>query len=87
MKNKTYYIQKYNDLVSEATRDAENNGYDVTETICEYEADANADEVVGYYLTFYKADALSKWKENISFKTQKTEQDEVVTEILKQLFR
>lgn len=83
-KDANFYIEKYNNLVEEAKKEAAEEGGHEEETIMSFESDANAEEVVGYYLSHYPENPLEIWNNNIAGKTMK-EQDKAVTEILKEL--
>lgn len=95
MKKKEYYIEKYEKLVKEATKEADNH-YDALciskekrdygEWISEFEAESNTDEVVGYYLETYPDDYLPMWEENTEG-IELSKQDKSVYATLKSLWR
>lgn len=73
MKSKEYYMQKYDDLVRfamkqadeyYATRGVPEASRDYGEWISYEEGDATTEEVVGYYLETYPDDFWDMWKEN-----------------------
>lgn len=85
MKTKEYYKAKYNKKWKECYLDAVENcskdpGYDAT---ISFDQDANAEEVVGYYLVLYK-DPFKTWLSNIEG-INLSEQDKKVTKILEGL--
>ena len=80
MKDKPYYIGKYNEFFDYAVDDGE------------FEEVATAEEIVGYYLVIYQERAFEQWKENLHYakkrwKDRETETDEEVTKILSELFK
>ena len=86
VRDKQYYIDKYNELYDECLIEtgAEDSN-DVTsgadQLFGEY---ANAEAIAGYYLTFYESDALNQWMINTK-DINLTEQDKDVTSILEDL--
>lgn len=86
MKNREYYILKYEDRMDEIYReladtDVEDIYYGCTIV---FDETANAEEVVGYYLINYEWNPLKAWLENIE-NLDLTEQDKEVTRILTEL--
>ena len=86
MKNREYYVLKYEDRMDEIYRelrdtDVEDIGYACT---MEFDQTANAEEVVGYYLINYEWNPLEAWLDNIEG-IDLTEQDNEVTRILEEL--
>lgn len=96
MKDKEYYISKFNNkwknCLKEAEEDIEKDSsckfandvisYAATEI---FEETANAEEIVGYYIVYHKDSALRDWLDNtkgINF----SEQDKEVDRILKILY-
>lgn len=86
MKNREYYILKYEDRMDEIYRELVNTDVEDIDYACtmEFDQTANAEEVVGYYLINYEWNPLKGWLENIEG-IDLTEQDEEVTRILTEL--
>lgn len=88
MRDRQYYILKYEDRMDEIYREAKGEGIkdNNIEEYCtmEFDQTANAEEVVGYYLINYEWNPLKGWLENIEG-IDLTEQDKEVTKILKDL--
>lgn len=89
MKDKQKFIDIYNAIVNkdkqryieEHGTDAEYDWSHATEYI------STAEEIVGYYITWYKNDALKEWLNNVEKKHWLSEvEDNKVTLILKELF-
>ena len=86
MKDITYYQQKYEnimDAIYRALREAEVNDIDYVCTMV-FDETANAEEIVGYYLSDGITTALKRWQENTEH-IEMTEQDREVTRILTEL--
>ena len=86
MKNKEYYkvkyIKKWEECYLKAVENgSEDPGYDAT---ISFEHDANAEEIVGYYLLLHK-DPFKTWLNNIEG-INLSEQDKEVTKILGNLY-
>lgn len=88
------YLEAYEKLVALAIEEADkhydtlgipNDRRDYGEWICEAEAYATTDEVVGYYLLTYPNDFKPAWDENIIGITL-TDQDKEVDSILGKLW-
>lgn len=84
MKNKEYYKAKYNKKWKECYLEAVENGskdpgYDAT---ISFEQNANAEEIVGYYLVLHSEDPFKTWLSNIEG-INLSEQDKEVTKILR----
>jgi hypothetical protein len=86
MKNRNYYVQKYEDRMDEIYRELKAEGVDDIDYACtmEFDQTANAEEVVRYYLINYEWSPLKGWLENTE-NIELTQQDEEVTRILKEL--
>lgn len=86
MKNRDYYVQKYEDRMDELYRELKAEGVEDIDYACtmEFDQTANAEEVVGYYLINYEWNPLKGWLENTE-NIELTSQDEEVTRILKEL--
>lgn len=92
MKDKDYYIRKYNELYKQCWDDilveysVEAETTDMGSIVDEHINDiADEDEIVGYYLKIYKERALEQWLENSKdYILNKTEQK--VTRILEKFF-
>lgn len=92
MKDKDYYIRKYNELYKQCWDDilveysVEAETTDMGSIVDEHINDiADEDEIVGYYIKIYKDSALEQWLENNKhYIWNKTEQK--VTRILERLF-
>lgn len=90
--NKNYYLSKYEKLYdacyNEAFNNYSNNIVEVTNEL--FECQADVEHIVGYYLYYYKNEAMDVWKENLSFAKERgyfeTDTDKKVTNILTQLF-
>ena len=84
--DKYYYIQKYENRMEEIFRNLTEQNVDDIDYACtiEFDQTANAEEVVGYYLTDGETSALKRWLENIEG-IDLTEQDKEVTRILTEL--
>lgn len=86
MKEKRYYVEKYNKRRNECFNEASENGskdhgYDATIL---FDETANAEEVVGYYLIHHKENPLRDWLDDTKgIKLNK--QDKEVTNILEKL--
>ena len=86
MKEKRYYVEKYNKRWNECFNEASKNGskdpgYDATIL---FDETANAEEVVGYYLVHHKENPLRDWLANIE-RINLSEQDKEVTNILENI--
>lgn len=86
MKNKEYYKAKYNKKWKECYVEAVKNGsedpgYDAT---ISFEQDANAEEIVGYYLVLHSEDPFRIWLNNVEG-IELSEQDKEVTRIFESL--
>ena len=88
MKNKEYYIQKYEDRMDEIYRGLKEEGVEDIDYACtmEFDQTANAEEVVGYYFVNCEWNPLKAWLENTEH-IEMTEQDKKVTEIFESLTR
>ena len=80
MKDKQYYVDKYNEFFDYVVYDGE------------FEEVATAEEIVGYYIVTYEERALEQWNENLHYakkrwKDQDRETDKEVTKILTELFK
>lgn len=86
MKDRNYYVQKYEDRMDELYRELKAEGVEDIDYACtmEFDQTANAEEVVGYYLINYEWNPLKGWLENTE-NIELTQQDEEVTRILKEL--
>ena len=86
MKDRNYYVQKYEDRMDELYRESKAEGVEDIDYACtmEFDQTANAEEVVGYYLINYEWNPLKGWLENTE-NIELTPQDEEVTRILKEL--
>ena len=86
MKNKEYYIQKYEDRMMEIYNEFRDDNIKNMDEFCtrHFDETANAEEVVGYYYTHYGWNPLKHWMENTEH-IEMTEQDKEVTEILGKL--
>jgi hypothetical protein len=86
MKNRTYYVQKYEDRMDEIYRELKETNVKDIDYACtiEFDETANAEEVVGYYLINYEWNPLRGWLENTA-SIDLTEQDKEVTKILVEL--
>lgn len=86
MKNKEYYKAKYNKKWKECYVEAVKNGsedpgYDAT---IFFDQNANAEEIVGYYLVLHSEDPFRIWLNNVEG-IELSEQDKEVTNILEGL--
>lgn len=88
MKNREYYILKYEDRMDEIYRELRDTEVEDINYACtmEFDQTANAEEVVGYYLVNYEWNPLKGWLENVEG-IDLTEQDKEVTRILTELFK
>ena len=86
MKNRAYYVLKYEDRMDEIYRELKEAAVEDIDYACtmEFDQTANAEEVVGYYLTNYEWNPLKGWKENTKG-IDLTEQDKEVTRLLEEL--
>ena len=86
MKNREYYIKKYEDRMNEIYRELKAEGVEDIDYACTmlFDETANAEEVVGYYLINYEWNPLQSWLENTEH-IKMTEQDKEVTKILESL--
>lgn len=89
-KSKDYYLKKYDELVSDAIKEADEyydtisaskENRDYGEWISEAESIATTEEVVGYYLATYPDDYKPMWEENTEGIVL-TNQDKEVSAIL-----
>ena len=88
MKDTTYYQQKYEntmDAIYRALQEADVQNSDYVCTLV-FDETANAEEIVGYYLSDGLTTALKRWQENTEH-IEMTEQDREVTRILTELDR
>ncbi len=82
------YKQKWHECLEQAFNNPEIKGdldlvqLDATE---DFEETANADEIVGFYIYFYRDDAYRIWKGNTNG-IEKTKQDLEVDRIFEELF-
>ena len=86
MKSREYYQQKYEntmDAIYRALQEAEVQNIDYVCTMV-FDETANAEEIVGYYLSDGITTALERWQENTEH-IEMTEQDREVTRILTEL--
>lgn len=79
---KNYYIQKYEDRMTEIYAELECNGEVATRW---FDETANAEEIVGYYFVYYDWNPLGEWLNNLQYAEDITEQDNEVTRILTEL--
>lgn len=86
MKNRAYYILKYEDRMDEIYRELKDTDVEDIDYACtmEFDETANAEEVVGYYLVNYEWSPLEGWLGNIEG-IDLTEQDKEVTRLLEEL--
>ena len=86
MKDRVYYQQKYEDRMDEIYRELKEQNVDDIDYACtmEFDETANAEEIVGYYLSDGETTALKRWLENTE-DIELTEQDKEVTRILTEL--
>jgi hypothetical protein len=86
MKNREYYVLKYEDRMDEIYRELRETNVEDIDYACtmEFDETANAEEVVGYYLINYEWNPLKGWLENTEGK-EMTEQDKEVTKMLTEL--
>lgn len=87
MKSREYYQQKYESRMDEIYRELQ-GAVDDIDYACtiEFDTTANAEEIVGYYLSDGFTTALKRWQENTEH-IEMTEQDREVTRILTELDR
>ena len=87
MKNKGYYIQKYENRMMEIYEEFADEDIKDKDEFCTrwFDETANAEEVVGYYFIHYEWNPLGEWLENLKYVDEATEQDEEVTRILTEL--
>lgn len=85
MKNKEYFVSKYENRMDEIHREALEEGISKNsiDGYCamEFDQTANAEEIAGYYLVSYEGESLKVWLENTAGLVL-TEQDKEVTQIL-----
>ena len=81
-----YYKSKYKNRLDEIYCElADLNVKDIDYTCTmEFDETANAEEVVGYYLTHYDKHAFETWMENIKY-IELTGQDKEITRIFEEL--
>lgn len=84
--DKNYYIETYKRKWEECLKEAEiENANDISEAATYiFEATANADEIVGYYLVYHGENALRDWKNNtegIKMSSQDLKVDEILTRL------
>lgn len=86
MKDRNYYVLKYEDRMDEIYRELRDSDVEDIDYACtmEFDQTANAEEVVGYYLTNYEWNPLKAWLENIEG-IDLTEQDKEITRLLEEL--
>lgn len=90
MKTKEEYKQIYINRLEEIKKELISEGVDISDgTAITYEFDdtANAEEVVGYYITCEGDNALKQWRFNTDgIEDSFTEQDKKITKILETLY-
>ena len=85
--DKAYYVRKYEDRMDEiyvALKEEDVWDIDYACTVM-FDETANAEEVVGYYLTAYEWNPLDEWMNNLRLAEKVTDQDIEVTRILTEL--
>ena len=87
MKDKRYYILKYEDRMMEIYEEFADDDFNDKDEFCTrwFDETANAEEVVGYYFVFHEWNPLGEWLENLKYVKDVTEQDKEVTAILREL--
>jgi hypothetical protein len=86
MKDKNYYIQKYENRMVEIYNEYKNENIKDIDTFCiiHFDLTANAEEIVGYYFIHYEENPLEAWLENTKYIVM-NEQDKEVTKIFNEL--
>ena len=91
MHDKSYYLDKFKDKIAKCEEEEKNNAhqegveYDSSFAQERFDEECNAEEIVGYYIYYYKDDALKTWRENIEGRVI-TDEIRDVTRILEYLY-